>query len=105
MKDYDTRCVEAATVQGLDAATDVLREHKIEHVVEQSGGFTMVVRINVTDGVLIVTSSEVGSSRQYDVGYYLEDDWEMGSEELRVHDALDPIDLLKLVKFYTRKDA
>ena len=46
---YAAACERAATNQGLDPLTALLNRHGIPHVVEQTGGFTMVVRVTIGD--------------------------------------------------------
>lgn len=50
MKGYEHRCRRAARDQGLDPVCEVLKETGIDHVVDQTGGFCMVVRVPVPDG-------------------------------------------------------
>ena len=69
MTDYDQACREAATRQGLDPVTTALAAAGVAHTVEQTGGMTMVVRIDHGDGRhVLVTHDEDG----YMVGWYVD---------------------------------
>lgn len=50
MTDYFTVCAEAATRQGLDPMTERLQMEGIEHFVEQTGGFVMVITVRRDTG-------------------------------------------------------
>jgi hypothetical protein len=47
---YNEMCEAAATAQGLDPITAVLREAGIPYAVDQTGGFTMCVNVPLVEG-------------------------------------------------------
>lgn len=50
MDHYFARCAEAATRQGLDPMIERLELEDVEHFVEQTGGFVMVITVRRHDG-------------------------------------------------------
>jgi hypothetical protein len=70
---YDERCRWAATNQGLDPITARLTAEGIAHDVDQTGGFTMCVRVDRPDGWYVyVTDGEYGNGN-WILGAYAED--------------------------------
>lgn len=74
---YDEACAAAATNQGLDPITEALTAAGITHEVEQTGGFTMVVTVNVPTGVVALTHDGEGDA-DYLLGYYPGTMWQDG---------------------------
>lgn len=56
MSDYDAACRKATTDQGLDPVIEALRAAGIPHELEQSGGYTMVVTVKVSEGMYAITN-------------------------------------------------
>jgi hypothetical protein len=81
---YEDRCKWAATNQGLDPIVERLTAEGIDHEVEQTGGFTMVVTVAVPSGTVAVTADTEG----YAMGFYPGRTWHDGPTE----DSDDPTD-------------
>jgi hypothetical protein len=81
---YDEKCAMATADQGLDPVIATLNSAGIDHELQQTGGFCMVVTASVPDGMLGITQSD-DSSVMYMVCFYPGDTWEEGSEESAVH--------------------
>lgn len=91
MNDYEARCAEAATEQGLDLATEELKAAKMRGdlgdatvTVDQTGGFTMVLNVSDpdTDRWVGITSMETwsgGDATKYLVVGYMDADYEEGT--------------------------
>jgi hypothetical protein len=82
---YEDACACAATAQGLDPIADVLRAAGIPFTIDQTGGFTMCIRVPMTeDGrqFVYVTAGDVLDDYSLDgpisVGRY----WECDSDEM-----------------------
>lgn len=73
---YEAACRRATTDQGLDPVVAYLTEQGIQHTVDQTGGFTMVVfcRRPGTERSVGITSSD--EDRGYLVGGYVGENWE-----------------------------
>ena len=73
--DYEQRCKDAATAQGLDPISARLILESIDHSVAQTGGFTMALHIPVGEqAYLLITDAE--SHGRWLVGAYLHEDTE-----------------------------
>ncbi len=81
MHDYDAACRAAATRQGLDPIAERLHSEGIEHAVEQTGGFTMVVTIPLPTGTIAITRDGQDEERPYLLGIYPGDSWQEGGDE------------------------
>jgi hypothetical protein len=68
---YEDACRAATTRQGLDPVVEALTAVGIEHAVEQTGGFTMVVTVKAPTGTFAITVDG-----PYVLGYYPGDSWE-----------------------------
>lgn len=68
---YEEACQRATTDQGLDPVTEALSAAGIPHVVEQTGGFTMVVTVKARNGTFGITDDG-----GYLLGFYPGDSWE-----------------------------
>lgn len=68
---YDDACRKATTDQGLDPVLAALRAADIDHGLEQTGGFTMVVTVLAPNGTFAITNDG-----GYLLGYYPGDTWE-----------------------------
>jgi len=78
---YSEACKQATTNQGLDPVVERLTAEKIVHVVEQTGGFTMVLTTRVEGGVFGVTADS-DDPKPYLVCFYAGDDWDQGEQEV-----------------------
>ncbi len=64
-RDYEAACKEASKKQGVDVILEKLHEEGIkEAYIWQSGGFTMVIRIDRPDGRTVLANAEGFSSYQ-----------------------------------------
>jgi hypothetical protein len=77
---YAARCAAAATAQGLDPVVDALTAAGIESVVEQTGGFTMVVTVRHDGGTIAITA-DGDDPATYLIGHYPGDTWDEGTDE------------------------
>jgi hypothetical protein len=68
---YEDACRKAATDQGLDPVIEALTTAGIDHQVEQTGGFTMVVTVKVPAGTFAITVDG-----PYVLGFYTDDSWD-----------------------------
>ena len=73
---YEQACRAAATEQGLDPVTEALAAAGIPAEVEQTGGMTMVVVVEVVDGVVGITADGEDDSAPYLVVHYVGTTWE-----------------------------
>jgi hypothetical protein len=73
LSDYERRCQAAATAQGLDPLTEALSAAGIEHAVEQTGGFCMVVTVTARGCVLAMTQD--GAVEPWLLGLYTAKQW------------------------------
>jgi hypothetical protein len=69
--DYDEACRRAAFRQGLNPVIRALTEAEIAFVVEQTGGFTMVVTVATPDGTYGITNDG-----GYLLGFYPDLTWQ-----------------------------
>lgn len=58
--DYDDLCKIAATRQGLDPIMERLRSEKVEFILMQTGGFVMVVYVELHNGLIMGLTSDAG---------------------------------------------
>ena len=65
--DYAEACKEATTFQGLDPVIAALAKEGVDVVVEQTGGFTMVATVYLTDD----HSARLGITEERDSRYLL----------------------------------
>lgn len=72
---YDEACRKATTDQGLDPVIAALTAADIDHTVEQTGGFTMVVTVKAPTGTFGITDDG-----GYLLGFYPGDSWENSYE-------------------------
>jgi hypothetical protein len=72
---YEDAVRKATTDQGLDPVIAALTAADIDHAVEQTGGFTMVVTVKAPDGTFAITNDG-----GYLLGYYPGDLWEHSYE-------------------------
>jgi hypothetical protein len=77
---YTDACAAAATRQGLDPVVAALTDAGLVPVVEQTGGFTMVVAVYAKDGTVVVTDDG-----GYLVGQFAGDTWHDGPDEAAVY--------------------
>jgi hypothetical protein len=85
-EEYDAACERAATNQGLDPVMEALRAADIKYNLEQTGGFCMVVTVDVWDTVWRAEGERVGTiaitaDGGYLIGYYPGNMWREGPHE------------------------
>jgi hypothetical protein len=107
-RSYEEACRLAASAQGLDPLTAALSAAGVEHEVEQTGGFCMVVTVPAHGFVLaMIHDSEEPDSEagEWLLGVYTAKGWRDGSEALvtAVHVTLDA--LLGVVASWTGEPA
>jgi hypothetical protein len=78
--DYERRCREATTAQGLDPVVAALTAAGIQHAVEQTGGMTMVLTVptGATSFLGVTRAEDDADEDRYLVGEYPTLDWEDG---------------------------
>lgn len=76
---YAESCERAIADQGLRPMIERLRAEGIDHHVEQTGGFTMVITAPTRGGTVAVTNDRVPNGPDaWLVGYYPGDTWYSG---------------------------
>jgi hypothetical protein len=97
--DYDKACADAATAQGLRPIIDALAAAGIDHEVEQTGGWVMVVTVPTPDGstYAITHGSTTTGADGYLVCRYT--DWQGGEDEgTEVGDDMTTADAVRIVR-------
>lgn len=71
---YDAAVAAATTSQGLDPLAYLLTVAGVDHVIEQTGGFCMVLTVTTDDGTYAVIQDGEGPS-DWMVGFHAGDSW------------------------------
>lgn len=71
---YDAACLNAATAQGLAPVLNALTVAGIDHTLEQTGGFTMVVTVKAPTGIFGITASD-DQDNMFLLGFYPGTSW------------------------------
>jgi hypothetical protein len=103
---YEANCTDATTRQGLDPMVARLTREGIEHQVEQTGGFTMVLTVTTRGGIVGVTFDPNAYDPQpnsWIVGYYPGETWltgEIDYDTMAIFTGLSEDDAVAKIRFF-----
>lgn len=101
--DYDAQCAAAVERQGLTPALDALRAAGVTASADQTGGFTMCVRVERSAAdYLYVTATEVGPDGTWMVYRYNDND-DLFAEGLLVGDGLTDEEMVEKCRYFVTR--
>ena len=94
MDHYFARCAEAATRQGLDPMIERLELEDIEHFVEQTGGFVMVITVRRDTGCYGIARD---GARSWLLAWYEGDAFDTSEQEAQFWTGLSEDEVIQRV--------